>query len=221
METLSLSALTAWRRSRRFWSLAPFIHRFIKTKLPRYIHPGWVRVDSGVPVRKQTRHQAVLCERSSPALSCLKCSSRVNLDLQASRIFRPTPHTKTWSNFVLSYFVRTWPTGLLLRSPVNAPCLERSRCWRSRRKANVSRLEWIRASPSKSSFGIMRLHCDDRRNEVQGTPALAVARECTLLLIQAELPVHAPCLNWSRLRRSRQEAHTVSYGILRQDEPDR
>ena len=198
------------RPPRRGGILAPFIHRVIKTKLPRYIHPGWVRVDCGVLVRKQTRHQAVLCERSSPAFSCLKCSSRVNLDLQASRIFRPTPHTKTWSNVVLSYFVRTWPTGLLLRSRVNAPCLERSRCWRSRRKANVSRLEWIRASPSKSSFGIMRLHCDDRRNEVQSQPAPAVARACTCLWIQTKLSVHAPCLDSSRFWRSRQGAHALS-----------
>ena len=124
------------RPPRRGGILAPFIHRFIKTKLPRYIHPGWVRVDCGVLVRKQTRHQAVLCERSSPAFSCLKCSSRVNLDLQASRIFRPTPHTKTWSNFVLSYFVRTWPTGLLLRFRVNASCLDSSRFGRSRQVAN-------------------------------------------------------------------------------------
>ena len=54
------------------------------------------------------------------------------------------------------------------------------------------------------------IHCDDRRNEVQGTPALAVARECTLLLIQAEVPVHAPCLHSSRFGRPRREAHAVS-----------
>ena len=87
--------------------------------------------------------------------------------------------------------------------------------------ALVSGLESIRALRSESSHGIMRQLCDDRRNEVQGIPALAGACGCTLLWIRAKLPVHAPCLDWSRFRRSRQEAHTVSYGILRQVEPDR
>ena len=101
--------------------------------------------------------------------------------------------------------VRTLAYGTWLRSLINAL---------------VSGLESIRALRSESSHGIMRLLCDDRRNEVQGIPALAVACGCTLLWIRTELPVHAPCLNWSRFRRSRQEAHTVSYGILRQVEPD-
>ena len=47
-----------------------------------------------------------------------------------------------------------------------------------------------------------------------------VAREGTLLWILAKLPVHALCLAWSRFGRSRQEAHTVSFGILRKVEPD-
>ena len=37
-----------------------------------------------------------------------------------------------------------------------------------------------------------------------------VAREGILLWILAKLPVHAPCLNWSRFGRSGQKAHTAS-----------
>ena len=37
--------------------------------------------------------------------------------------------------------------------------------------------------------------------------AACVAREGILLWILAKLPVHAPCLDWSRFRCSRQEAH--------------
>ena len=80
--------------------------------------------------------------------------------------------------------------------------------------ALVSGLESIRALRSDSKHGIMRQLCDDRRNEVQGIPALAVACGCTLLWIRAKLPVHAPCLDWSRFRRSRQEAHTASCPIF-------
>ena len=78
------------------------------------------------------------------------------------------------------------------------------------RACTVPALKSIRAFRSENKHGIMRQHCDDRRNEVQGTPALAVARECTLLLIQAEVPVHAPCLHSSRFGRPRREAHAVS-----------
>ena len=86
--------------------------------------------------------------------------------------------------------------------------------------ALVSGLESIRALRSESSHGIMRLLCDDRRNEVQGIPALAGACGAPSGSIRTELPVHAPCLDWSRFRRSREKAHTVSYGILRKVEPD-
>ena len=148
----------------------------------------------------------VFCAKTSLTGSRAKFSSRVHLDLEASRIFGTTPRKKIWSNFVLSYFVRVLAYGTWLRSLINAL---------------VSGLESIRAFRSENKHGIMRQLCDDRRNEVRGMPALAGACGCTLLWIRTELPVHAPCLDWSRLRRSRQEAHTVSYGILRQDEPDR
>ena len=161
-------------------------------------------------MRKLARYHVRFLQWSILVFPRANFFTQVHLDLEASRIFGTTPRELIWSNFVLSYFVRTWPTGLLLRSRVNAPCLERSRCWPSRRKANVSRLEWIRASPSKSSFGIMRLHCDDRRNEVQSQPAPAVARACTCLWIQTKLSVHAPCLDSSRFWRSRQGAHALS-----------
>ena len=77
------------------------------------MHSVWLGVDSGVPVRKQTRHHVPICTSSLLAFSCLKFSSRVNLDLQASRIFRPTPHTKIWSNFVRAprwWCARRWLT---------------------------------------------------------------------------------------------------------------
>ena len=48
------------------------------------------------------------------------------------------------------------------------------------RAFTLSGKESILAIPSSSKQGIMRQHCDHRRNEVQSTPALAVARECTL-----------------------------------------
>ena len=128
------------------------------------MHRVWIGVDSGVPVRQQTRHHVARVARE----------------------------------------------GILLWIRAKLPV-----------HALVSGLESMRAFWSGSLHGIMRLLCDDRRNEVQGVPALAGACGCTLLWIRTELPVHAPCLDWSRFGRSRQEAYTVSYGILRQDEPDR
>ena len=59
------------------------------------------------------------------------------------------------------------------------------------RACTVSELESIRAFRSESKHGIVRLHCDEGRNEVQGIPAFAGACGCTLLGIQTELPVHA------------------------------
>ena len=116
--------------------------------------------------------------------------SRVDLDLQASRMFRTTPRKKIWCNFVLSCFVRTLAYGTWLRSLINAPCL-----------------------PGVDSGDPVR---KQTRHHVA-----RVAREGILLWIRAKLPVHAPCLDWSRFRRSREKAHTVSYGILRKVEPDR
>ena len=49
--------------------------------------------------------------------------SRVDLDLQASRMFRTTPRKKIWCSFVLSCSVRTLAYGTWLRSLINAPCL--------------------------------------------------------------------------------------------------
>ena len=121
------------------------------------MHRACLGVDSGVPVRKQTRHHVARVAREG-----------------------------------ILMWIRT-------KLPVHAL---------------VSGLESIRALRSESSHGIMRLLCDDRRNEVQGIPALAGACGCTLLWIWTELPVHAPCLNWSRFRRCRQEAHTASCQIF-------
>ena len=64
--------------------------------------------------------------------------SRVDLDLEASRSFRPTPHTKIWCNFVQSYFVRILAYGTWLWSLINAPCLAWSRFGRSGQKTNTA-----------------------------------------------------------------------------------
>ena len=140
----------------------------------------------------------VFCAKTSLTGSRAKFSSRVHLGIQASRMFRTTPRKKIWSHFVQSYFVRTLAYGTWLRSLINAL---------------VSGLESMRAFWSGSLHGIMRLLCDDRRNEVQGIPALAGACGCTLLWIWTELPVHAPCLAWSRFGRSGQKANTASCSI--------
>ena len=102
------------------------------------MHRVWIGVDSGVPVRKLARYHMVFCAKSSLTCSRAKFSSRVHLCLEASRMFRTTPHTKIWSNFVLSYFVRTLAYGTWLRSLINAPCLAWSRFGRSGQKTNTA-----------------------------------------------------------------------------------
>ena len=139
-------------------------------RAPRACTRVWLGVDSGVPVRKLTQCHMVFCAKSSLTCSRAKFSSRVHLDLEASRMFRPTPRKKIWSNFVPSYFVgeQTLSRGAL------------------------AAISMILRSGSRDVY----------------TQTMQKA------------PVHAPCLAWSRFRRSGQEAHTVSYGILRQVEPD-
>ena len=112
------------------------------------MHRVWLGVDSGLPVRKQTRHDVVSCKMSILAFPRAKFSTRVDLDREAPRSFRPTPRKNIWPNFVRSYSVRTWHTGLLLRSLVNAPCLHSSRFGRPRREAHA-------VSCQRSTHGIM------------------------------------------------------------------
>ena len=102
------------------------------------MHRVWVGVDSVDPVRKLTRHHVRVLQRLILAFPRANFSTRVHLDLEASRIFRPTPHTKIWSDFVLSYFVRTLAYGTWLRSLINAPCLDWSRFGRSGQKTNTA-----------------------------------------------------------------------------------
>ena len=66
-------------------------------------------------------------------------------------------------------------------------------------ECTVSGLESIRAFPSESKHGKLTWH-----------HVAYVACEGTLLWIQTKLPVHAPCLDWSRFGRSRQKANTAS-----------
>ena len=117
------------------------------------MHRVWIEVDSGVPVRKLTRYHMVFCAKSSLTCSRAKFSTRVDLDLEASRMFRPTPRERIWSDFVQAHFVRTLAYGTWLRSRVNAPCLNWGRFRRSCHKlmrhhvARVARegiLMWIR-----------------------------------------------------------------------------
>ena len=88
------------------------------------MHRVWIEVDSGDPVRKLTRYHMVFCAKSSLTCSRAKFSTRVDLDLEASRMFRPTPRKKIWSNFVLSYFVRCQDLGIRDLAPVS-PCMHR------------------------------------------------------------------------------------------------
>ena len=107
------------------------------------MHRVWIQCDSGVTVTKQTRHDVVSCKRSILAFPRAKFSTRVDLDLEASRTFRPTPRERIWSNFVQSYFVRCQDLGIQVLTPVSREC-------------TVSGLmESIRAFRSESSSGIM------------------------------------------------------------------
>ena len=110
------------------------------------MHRVCIRVDSGVPVEKLMRYHV----REAHTVSC-QILQKVDLGLPPCEIFHSSRFgsgglsefstdatQKIWSDSVLSYFVRTWHTGLLLRSRVNAPSLDWSRFWRSRDKANTA-----------------------------------------------------------------------------------
>ena len=94
-----------------------------------------IECDSVDPVEKLTHGSCQLFAKVDFGLPRADFLSRVDLDLEASRSFRPTPHTKIWCNFVLSYFVRILAYGTWLRSLINAPCLDWGRFGRSRQKA--------------------------------------------------------------------------------------
>ena len=100
----------------------------------------WIGVDSGVPVRQQTRHHVARVAREGILLwirAKLPVRALVS-GLEAIRAFRS--ESEHGSNFVQSYFVRTLAYGTWLRSLINAL---------------VSGLESIRALRSESSHGIM------------------------------------------------------------------
>ena len=86
-----------------------------------------IECDSVDPVEKLTHGSCQLFAKVDFGLPRADFLSRVDLDLEASRSFRPTPQTKIWCNFVQSYFVRILAYGTWLRSRVNAPCLAWSR----------------------------------------------------------------------------------------------
>ena len=97
-----------------------------------------IQCDSVGPVEKLTHGSCQLFAKVDFGLPRADFLSRVDLDLEASRSFRPTPHTKIWGNFVQSYFVRILAYGTWLRSLINAPCLDWSRFGRSGQKTNTA-----------------------------------------------------------------------------------
>ena len=110
------------------------------------MHPVWIGVDSGVPVRKLTRyHVTFMC---SLAKGRFGSSPVRNFPLESIGIFRPlgffrpTPRKNIWSNLVQSFFVRCQDLGIQVLTPVSREC-------------TVSGLESILAIPSRSSCGIM------------------------------------------------------------------
>ena len=82
-----------------------------------------IECDSVDPVEKLTHGSRQLFAKVDFGLPRADFLSRVDLDLQASRMFRTTPRKKIWCNFVQSCFVRTLAYGTWLRSLINAPCL--------------------------------------------------------------------------------------------------
>ena len=77
-------------------------------KTPRACTVSGVNAIRAIPSQSSHGIMSDFCKRSILASLVRSFSSRVDLDLQASRMFRPTLHEKKmWSNRVLSYFVRT------------------------------------------------------------------------------------------------------------------
>ena len=97
-----------------------------------------IECDSVGPVEKLTHGSCQLFAKVDFGLPRADFLSRVDLDLEASRSFRPTPQTKIWCNFVQSCFVRTLAYGTWLRSRVNVPCPAWGRAGDPVRKSNTA-----------------------------------------------------------------------------------
>ena len=127
------------------------------------MHRVCIGVDSGAPVRKQTRHHVAPVAREG---------------------------------------ILMW---ILAKLPVHAPCLNWSRFGLSGQKANTASCVYTAMREG------MRYKVYLLLQGLVGAPSYGYRQSS---------PCMHSCLNWSRFRRSRQEAHTVSYGILRKVEPD-
>ena len=172
---------------------------------PRACTRVWLGVDSGVPVRKQTRHHVARVAREG-TLMWIRAKLPVHALVSGLESIWALPsENKHGSNFVQSYFVRILAYGTWLRCNINAPCLAWSRFRRSRQKANTA------SCVNTAMIEGMRYEVCLLLQWLVGAPSYRYRQSS---------PCMHSCLNWSRFRRSRQEAHTVSYGILRKVEPD-
>ena len=138
-ETLSLGALAPWRPSQSM--ILRSGSRDLQTHQGKSwpgMHRVWTRVDSVVPVKKLMQYHAVSGKKVDFGLPLCEIFHSSRFGSGGLSEFSTDATQKIWSDSVLSYFVRTWHTGLLLRSRVNAPSLDWSRFWRSRDKANTA-----------------------------------------------------------------------------------
>ena len=145
------------------------------------------------------------CKRSILASLVRSFSSRVDLDLEASRSFRPTPHTKFGVISCSRTLSGPWHTGLGSGLSEMHSCLAWSRFGRSRQKANTALCVY------SAMIEGMRYKVYLLLQGLVSAPSYGYGQSS---------PCMHSCLAWSRFRRYRQEAHTVSYGILRKVEPD-
>ena len=144
------------------------------------MHSVWLGVDSGVPVRKQTRQ----AHMASCSICSLSGSPLVDTDKA------PRACTRVWIGVDWGVPVRKLTrhhVRFLLKVDFGLP------------RANFSTQDDLDLEVSRTSRKQTRHH------------AACVAREGILLWILAKLPVHAPCLDWSRFGRSGQKA---KHGIM-------
>ena len=133
------------------------------------MHRVWLGVDSGDPVRKQTRHHVARVAREG-TLMWIRAKLPVHaLCLDWSRFGRSRPEAHAVScvytamiegtmykvHLLWRWLVNAPSYGYRQSSPVHAPCLHSSRFWCSRREAHV-------VSCQRSTHGIMSDFCKGR-----------------------------------------------------------
>ena len=77
------------------------------------MHGVWTRVDSGVTVKKIMRYHVVSGKKVDFGLLLFEIFISSRFGSEGLSDFSTDAAQKIWPNFVLSYFVRTWHTGLL------------------------------------------------------------------------------------------------------------